>query len=168
MVNGLDFNKHLAFTSSEDVKDISKPLLDCYGLSYFNYVKIYKNSEHITLTTNPYWLKHFFDKQYHKVVAFEKLSSSLDQSPVIWDLFEEDNAIRHDEREYFQIDHGATLINSTEEYNEFYYFATKPGNYGIMNFYINQSDILRNFVDYFKDQAGLLIDKAEKEKFKRS
>ena len=64
----------------------------------------------------------------------------------------------------FDIDHAIVFINPAQEFCEFFYFATQSTNYKIVNFYLNQIDLLQRFNNHFKQVAGHLIQKGEEQR----
>jgi hypothetical protein len=54
-MKGMELKNHFALTSANDVNDICLPLQDI-GITYFNYLKIYKDGSRELLTNNAPWI----------------------------------------------------------------------------------------------------------------
>ena len=67
-----------------------------------------------------------------------------------------------EEAKYFNIDHGITMTDNDEHSCSFYQIGTTPEKAHLINFYLNNYDILRVFIKYFKDRGAHLIEQAEK------
>jgi len=154
-----NFNQSIALTSGNQVTQILQATnLTSYGIKDFAYVKIYSDNSRIILSTRPDWievyLNHYFDKGM--------TSKSIDyyQSDyLLWNALSEQEICKI-MREHFNMAHGITLNFKQNKTCELNLFSTYQDNYDIANFYINNIDILKSFVFYFREKAKKLIDKA--------
>ena len=55
-----------------------------------------------------------------------------------------------------------SVVEKTDNWIDKYDFASTPDNYSINNFYINNFELLNNFINTFKQNAKNLIDAAAK------
>ena len=55
-MNGLDLSKHFSLNKANDVIDICDSILKDLSISYFNYIKIYKDGSRALLTNNAQWI----------------------------------------------------------------------------------------------------------------
>ncbi|MEO8401579.1 MAG: LuxR C-terminal-related transcriptional regulator [Gammaproteobacteria bacterium] len=162
MVKILLRKDHITFNSGKDVAEICKPL-DLLGITSFNFVKTYNDGSQINLSNIPSWLEHFFDNEYYHVGAFERHPSKYESGHALWPQLS-GQKIFFDARTYFNIDNGITIIEKQTDSCDFYYFGTTAANTGIINFYLNNIDLLKRFILYFKDQARMIIKQANKDR----
>ncbi len=150
--------KHINLVKQEEAEQVCSPLKKL-GIHYFLYVRAFDDQSRIQISTNNYWSEHFYEKKFYKIGTFENLDvqsglylwSSLPCQQIFCDL-----------RNYFQIDHGITLAEKTNDGVEYFHFGSFVGNYEINNFYINNIDLLKRFNLYFKTNAKKLIENASK------
>lgn len=139
-------------TTSKIVKDICKPLFDSTDICYFHYSKLYDNAKTCILSTHPEFYEYFwkchqeFFKKYSENIFLNKPTSML--------LL--DNGIQ------FGIDRILVIVTRYKQYYELFGFGTRPGNDSILNFYLNNMDVLKKFTLYFKEKGEALIKEAEK------
>lgn len=155
---------NITFTSCDKIAHICKPFFDATGLTYFNFVRIYKNNKRISLSNNKAWMKFVFSTR-EKYKLFDELLLYKHRNYVIWDLVPE---IYNDElmlcaNKQFNIAHGVTFIARQEGFIEFFYFGTLRENYNMNHYYVNNKDIFKAFILFFKDKAHEIIIEAESE-----
>lgn len=145
-----------------DVRDILKPLQQL-GIIYFTYAKSENNGNRTYLSTHPDILEKYLQEEYYLKGNVESRPEKYKNQIIFWDTLPKqyiyDQLIRSS-----NIDHGIFMINQETDYCEFYGFATKKGNYQVINNYINHVDVLKNFCLYFKDRAKKIIRRAEANK----
>ncbi|RAP37847.1 hypothetical protein B1207_02320 [Legionella quinlivanii] len=155
-------DKHLFFTASSEMQELIKPL-EKYNINYFTYNKNYLDGSRIRLTTNAPHLKAFLENEFYK-------TGNIDANPELYlnqaMLFSslKNQVIVEWVRVNFQINNGIYIVRKSENYTEFFGFATSSNSQDMVNFYLNNLDFLQKFCDYFQDQGKSLIDRAEKNK----
>lgn len=149
---------HLSFTSGNDIAEICQPL-NKLGITSFNYVKTCNDGSQINLANTPTWLEYFYANEFYQVGAFERHPSRYETGYALWPQLS-GQKIFFEARAYFNIDNGITIIEKQTDSCDFYYFGTTTTNTGIVNFYLNNIDLLKRFILYFKDRANLIIKKA--------
>jgi hypothetical protein len=138
------------------VDKIAQPLFESFDLTFFSY-KLSVDDQFIFLTNNYDWLKNCIDKNY---VAFLPVFQP-EHDTILWDAINKDNRIMiicDDARFNYNIDHGFTIIKSSENREEHFNFATTRDNYEINNFYLQHREILERFILYFRDKAKKIIE----------
>lgn len=149
---------HITFTSGNDMTEICKPLLKL-GIISFNYVRTFDDGSQINLSNIPSWLEHFYENEYYTIGAFERHPSHYESGFALWPQLS-GQKIFYDAREYFNIDHGITIVEKQKDSCDFYYFGTTKDNYGILNLYLNHMDLLKRFIFYFKEKAEYIVKQA--------
>jgi len=148
-------DNHISMLIGNDVKEIAKPFFDISGISYFHYGAFYKSGHCVALCSNTEWHKFWVEADLYLLNAnYPTNSYNLCEitSPII-----AENA-----KKYFKIDH---FFEITKEYEDHYVLAgfdTNCGNDRIVDYYLNNRDLLERFTLYFKEQAHKLIALSEK------
>ena len=76
----VDISKNIALTSSQDIDAICAPLRKL-GISYFSYVKSFKDGSHIRLANNPHWTQYYYQKKFYNVVLNQVPAK---QGSILW------------------------------------------------------------------------------------
>lgn len=155
-------NNHITYSSANDIGNICAPL-NKLGITSFNYVRTYDDGSQVNLSNIPEWLEYFYKNEFYHIGAFEDHPSNYQDGFSLWPQLS-GQKIFSDARDYFNIDHGITIVERHHDYCEFYYFGTTVNNQAIITFYLNNLDLLKRFTFYFKDRADNIIRKAEKDK----
>lgn len=154
-------SNHLFLSSGAELDNLISPLKK-YHINYFTYRKFYTDNSRIFLGTRPDWFETYFSLKYYAQGNTEASPQLYQQQAVLWSTLPNQSifqAIRD-----FGVGHGIYLINPHPDFCEFYAFATTPNHPEVVNFYLNNLDVLQNFSVYFKEQAGPLLKKAEQQK----
>lgn len=147
-------DKHISMIIESDVKTIVKPLFDSSEIDYFYYAEFFKSGDCFSLCSNAKWHKFFFDEELYKFnVDFPANGYHLCavKAPII-----AENA------KNFGINH---FFDYTKEYEDHYImagFGTSYGKESIIDFYLNNRDLLEKFIFYFQEQASTLIKISKK------
>jgi LuxR family quorum-sensing system transcriptional regulator SolR len=155
-------SNHISLVSAPDVKNILKPL-NKYNIFYFSYTKSYIDGSRLRLTSDGDTLKAYFDNKMHLIGVTEAQPKLYTKQAVLWSTLPRQQTFQW-VREKGNIDHGVYLINPYKDHTETIGFASNPFFPEVMNFYLNNLDILENFVHSFKEQASSLLTLAEKNK----
>ena len=159
----IDLSHHIALTSSDEISQITLPLKKYFGITYFNYVKLYKNGSRVILTDRADFIGYFYQNglwQTNAVIKLEKLDHS---SFHLWHEFNGQPSFIIG-KEKFSIDNGITIAETYDDYTELYYFGTLPQNNAITGLYLRNFDVLQRFILYFKEKAYTIIQKADRDK----
>jgi DNA-binding CsgD family transcriptional regulator len=139
------------FALARDVKEVCRPFFSQLGINYFDYFRFYPNNTFVGLASNGDWVEHFFKRRY-------TMGSTLKNSGIhLWEAYQSVEAVQ-EAREYSH-DFGVSMFNQTPEYIEYFDFATDSNNRQIISTYYN-TDALHKCAEYFKENAGHLINKA--------
>lgn len=148
-------DSYKAISLSQELCDLARPL-KVFGIHYFNHIRIFSDGSRVSLGTNGSWLKHFFDNAYYKIGNFSSKTSSLDYNYLLWKLLPSDGVLEVASKE-FNIDNGITFIEKKQLHTDLYLFASTRNNDAVNNFYINNLDILKHFINYYNEKSRLLI-----------
>jgi len=153
-------NSHIDLMRGEVIQAICKPFFDATGITHFIYNKIYQNGQCVWLSNRLDWFCHYFQKKYYTIGAFEQKIETYIPGFYLWAGIEE-NEIGIDARNDFNIDNGISIVDNQKTFCEFYHFASTRDNHNIINFYINNIDLIKNFTFLFKEKAREIIWQAE-------
>ena len=117
--SNIDLSNHSVLKYSEEIRQICSPLKDFFGITSFVFYKSYLDGSHIRLGTHADWLEHFYEKSFYQASVFEVHPDKFTKSFVLWSQVKSHQEILKDARDYFNIDHGITLVQPVEGACEF-------------------------------------------------
>jgi DNA-binding CsgD family transcriptional regulator len=164
---GINLKKNIAIASSSEIKQICSPLEKYFNITYFNYVKLFKDGSRFVLTNNADFTESYYqDKRLYQTTAVLNMEQAKTSS-VHWFCEFRDQPSYVVARNEFDIDNGFTIIQPSlaDSTTELFYFATKRENYGHIYLYTTCLDAFYRFILYFKEKAKNLTKQANKEKF---
>lgn len=154
---------HYSRSITDDINAIAYPLIR-YGITYFAYLRFYNDGHAFNLVTHWESLSHQVNKQYplSPPIKIELCKNNFHYLPFSDELFAENNPVYRDYAQLFNLGHPIFFIERYKDYTDVFAYSTVANNAGIVNFYLNNLDILEKFKFYFKDKARKLIDKSTK------
>lgn len=155
-------DQHFALTSSSDIDQLSKPLREFFGITSFVYVQKFASGKEIRLSNQPDWIKYFYQHELYASSVFEQPWSSYQRTQLLWSQLTSHQVVLQGART-FNIDHGLTLVRPQSDSCEFYFLGTTPDNSSITSLYFSHLDLIDKFLDYFKEQAGKIIQQAKQQ-----
>lgn len=163
----IDLSNHCFTLLSNDLLEIMSPLLLPFKITFFRYLRLYKDGARIDLCTNSTWTNHFYNNNFYKVAWWDRsfpTSNIIERT--LWDekCLTNDNIVGIHARTVFDIIHGFSIIKPNKDYCEIYDFATTSNNVVINDVYINCPEYFESAILYFNNQADSLILEAEKHK----
>lgn len=156
---------HITFTSARDIFEICKPL-NKFGITSFNYIRNYYNGSQVNLSNTPLWLEHFYEQEYYNIGAFENHPKNYENGALLWPSLS-GQKVFYDARTYYDIDNGITVVEKHQNCCDFFYFGSTSKNTQATNFYINNSDLLKKFILYFRESGKKILKAAEKSRIIR-
>ncbi|MBN2690051.1 MAG: helix-turn-helix transcriptional regulator [Gammaproteobacteria bacterium] len=154
-------SRHPSLYYADKIEEICAPLRR-FDITYFRYIKNYSDNKHITLCDNKEWTKNFYAKGYHHISILLKDPELHKSGFILWSALQDAKTFLEDAEFGFNIGNGITLVEKRDNYCEFYNFGSSAHNKQIINFYLNNLDVLKRFTMYFKEKARPYIEHAEK------
>ena len=162
-MKGMELKNHFALTSANEVNDICRPLKDI-GITYFNYLKIYKDGSRELLTNNAPWIDHFYKNALYLTAGVVDVEHLLPKGYFLWSELDLNDPAYSQGQESFNIDNGVSFVIKRDEITYLSIFASTKDNMHINNFYIRNVDLFRRFIQYFHDRGSDLIKQAKSNK----
>jgi len=157
-IEDVDFENYFWTRRANDISEVVKPL-GKYGITFFSQSRLYENGVDDCLSNKPLVQKLYIDLEMWKHI-FVGQPSHYSNCVVRWEDIDPDSQYI---RKYFSelqshdIANGIIIVKSLLDHVEFYYFGSATSNYKINSFYLNNLDILYQFIDYFNDVGDDII-----------
>ena len=154
---------HITLSSPAEREEICAPLKKI-NIETFIYIKNYKNGKLIHLSNRGNWLEHFYERNFYKIGPFEKLKDIYKEGVLLWSHLSGKQVMR-EAKEYFNMAHGITIVEKNfDGSDEFYSFGAGKDNPEVVIFCLNNIDMLKRFILYFKCKAEKILKHAEQNK----
>lgn len=153
-MKGMELKNHFSLMSANDVNEICKPLQDI-GITYFNYLKIYKDGSRELLTNNSPWIDDFYQNALYLTAGVVNVEHLLPKGYFLWSELDLNDPAYSQGQESFNIDNGVSFVIRRDDITYLYIFAATKDNIHINNFYIRNEISLSVLFNTFK--IGVLI-----------
>ncbi|MBY0281440.1 MAG: helix-turn-helix transcriptional regulator [Alphaproteobacteria bacterium] len=143
--------------------DVCRPLFDNFMITQFFYIKIFNdNNTRLYVCSEKKWMESYIQNNFQDDLPHMQtyLPENLNYS--LWAGFKKDtvyNAVYD-----LNIWNGFNIYEKEGTSTVTYAFATTPLNEEMINFYINNLNVLREFIFYFKRKAANIIDTSDPSK----
>ena len=151
----------------ETVEQIGAPLLINFGITHFGCIKILNNGLMLRLSNIPQWTKKYFEFQLYNDPHIFNLEKVPKEGDVYVSFLTGDPVGDHNHASCLEYDIWNTLLiyEKLKDHGYMWFFATTRSNYQIIDFYINNLNIFKHFILYFKERASDLLDVKDRSKF---
>jgi len=156
----LEYNQQISY----EIKRLTEPLLNNFGITTFAYTKFIGNKM-FRISNNHEWTKFHLHNGYFDLDHYQKHIQQMGNNTsyvVLWDNHYNSNLIQA--MRNHKVYYGLSIYKKFENYIELCSFATDNSNQQILNFYLNNIHLLERFIVYFKNKASGLIDLSDKNK----
>jgi DNA-binding CsgD family transcriptional regulator len=160
-VEKISFSNHLFVTSAQDVITIAKPLIK-FGITHFAYQKLHKDGSVELLGTHAGFTEKFIKEKLYQ----NTFVGDVDKYISCYALWRDINCpeITALAGGGFNIGNGLIITKRSENFCEFFYFASTPENHQINSFYINNIDSLEKFIIFFKESAKSILNTGKQQR----
>ena len=143
------------------MKEIVRPLKS-YGVSYFMYAKRYVDGSRVYLGTHPECLNSYLTEKHYLSWSTDAKPELYHEQAQLWATLPDQNQFQYLRES--GISHGMFLILPNNGFCECFTFASNVENPRVMNYFLNNLEIFKQFSKYFKEQTKQLIDQTSKHK----
>lgn len=152
-------NNDVIVSACDKVAGICKPLQK-FGIENFHYVVNFHNRRRIHLVTDFFqsvdFYENFYALHYAENILLE-MNLTNKKMHLYSELHKSKNQVEVDVNQKFQVENAIALFEKANNYNEIVYFTSSQKTTQMLNFYINNIELLQRFKFYFKEQAKELI-----------
>jgi DNA-binding CsgD family transcriptional regulator len=161
MSNVIIQDNHYSALVTKDIAELSLPLKS-YGIEHFCHVRYFIDGSTSVLVNNNDLYQHHLKSGYRIGPTFPYTFDELLQEKYRYHYAGDDKdesycLALNDYMNIFGLDNFFYFVKGNINYVDFFVFASALYNKKIINFYLNQRDILEQFVYDFKNKASKLI-----------
>lgn len=156
-------NHYLELISNAYIKLICEPLKKVH-INFFWYAKRFKDASYIYLSNHSEWQSCYFRNHYYAISEFEDPSRDYQSGIFLWSGLPSQEIYQILQNE-FNIGQGITIVQNYQDCIEFFHFGANYNDGFIINSYLNNIEILKRFILYFKDKGWETIQAISKYRF---
>lgn len=161
----LQYNREIA----PHISSICEPLFKNFGITHFWYDKLFEDGRFFDVGSDIKWKEYFHahdlvNKTPNFFIDTMRHTAKNQTIFLLWpnDSYQKDPLLSA--QMSFNICHGLNIMEKKEGFIESFGFATTSENSNISQFYINNLDILKHFLLFFKEKASEVIKTADSKK----
>ncbi len=131
------------------VAEFTKPLKAYLGISYFVYIKVYKNSKYMFISNDSHLSQDYISNIHCSNIFYrDYIDTKGSYYPILWPALPENESMEI----FFNYGywHGLSLISHYDDHFEAVCFLSDKDNHKINDFYIKNIRTLEKYADHFK------------------
>lgn len=156
-------NKKFCLESSQDILEITKPLINSLGASGFAFHRLYKDGSRIYFSTNEKWIEYFYSNDYFLCSNYKKFSI---MNVMLWKHWpQHDRSFTRlitDAKVNFDYGNGISINKKQSDYVDSFGFRGFSHDEDINFRYLSNLFSIEKFLNLFLLKAGKLISGAYK------
>ena len=169
MAKHLDTHESHRFLSSENLmRSICNPILEPMGISFFYFLRLFSDNSYSILTNNNKIIEYMFSEFIthnipliapadFKIVSNNFCYLILPMGPYV--------KVVHDMKNHLNIAYCLNILEKRENYINAYCFGSTADNEGVINYYLNNYDVLSKFILSLQEKLPNLIKICNKNPF---
>jgi DNA-binding CsgD family transcriptional regulator len=153
-----------SITQTSDIIELCTPLFRNSDINYFCHCRIFEDKSYYALSSDPDWAKQFYYKEYGSAGYHGNpfrsgiyFSENIVNIGLTDDIFED--MVRN-----FGLNNPLFFVEIGIGYIDFFIYSIPNVNYNAINFYLNNTDVLRKFNLYFKESSKKIVSIASQKK----
>lgn len=135
------------------VKKICAPLFQHTKLCYFDFARLYKSGHLLVLFTDGEYVNYFLNHDSYKTTP----PPIYHPGRHLWQSYI-DNTFVGEAQHHFNYSHGITVVKEQSKHTDIFNFAAKAIDKQVLSIYLNQFDIIEQFISHFLKNAQPLIN----------
>jgi len=161
-ITEINWSKSYIAKTAIDIKTTAAPL-ESVGIHHFSHVRLYADNSVMLLTEHPEFSELYVREKFYEIAlagdydqyqpGYFLWNSISDQT--IFKAFEQSNGFAN----------GFSIFKRNEDYCDAFHFCAEKENKEIDLFYLNNIDLLEQFVGYYRDKASDIIQGAENHRY---
>ncbi len=152
--------QHMGLFDSNAVTSICQPVINHFGVDFFDYTRVYGDGSESNLTTHPQWLAYYLSQQLYCYNPLEKSIDAYSAGYAYWSAASDDSKLSQMIDQKIQITQLFVVIRPNHQagYCDFYYFGATKNNPQFEQRCLSNIDLIKQFIDYFDYTAANMID----------
>lgn len=148
-------NSYPFFSYDSQIERLMQPLKGQADIELLGFCRRYLNRQRFLICHHHDWVTSFYANALYRYSLYEKEPQDLPSAYHMWDHqpYSPPEVYRYSQIK-FGLEHGLTVVKQHESYSDTFVFASQSANSLINNFYLNQKELLENFVAKFYESLA--------------
>lgn len=156
---------HFNLSCAPLVEALCEPLFNSFGITHFGCLRILENGQVLRIANNQEWTQKYFEREFFNDETLYDMSDvSEEKGRLLLLSGKAQGAHQETLCKDFGIWNALAIYDKSNEYGDHWFFGASRDNQQIINFYINNLDVLQHFILYFKDKISHLFDTKDSSK----
>lgn len=157
--DAVSLDQHPVGMFSKNISELMEPLKQSFGITHFSNTRIFSSGNHSYLTNHPEFAEDFIAEECYKI-GFVSDPKNYQSGYYLLDSLQPNKVTTLlDER--YGMGHVLMIIRKFETHCENFYFGASSSSKNMTDVYLNHRPVFDAFIDYFKERAADLIQKAD-------
>lgn len=136
-----------------------------FNLNYFSYNRFIGDNQYLLISSQYEWIREQFGFKYDQVFIDSQLEKmKTGNRMTLWKFYSPENPLV-DRFHHININHGISLFREQDGFKESFHFSSTNDNPHILEFYLNNINLLNELADDFVDQMSISFDQNFTNKF---
>lgn len=144
----------------DNVKALCGPLEASLGVTYFSYLRFFKDGSMLWLTNSPEWGQDWFKDKLYKHPFVKDYVALKFGDCFTWKQFGDTPPAPIETGNKFGVSNGITFLNPLDNCLEMFWFGASHDNQNKVDLYKSNKDSFFRFIEFFKDKGYSLIKKS--------
>lgn len=152
-----DITHSFSWESVEIIRKICKPLFQNTNIKYFDFARVFKKNHMLMLFSDGDYTNFFLNHS-----AYKSTPPPISYPGYhLWQSYIDSDFLTEVKQE-FKYGNGITIVKHSKTHTDIFNFATGPENKEALALYLNQPELLDNFINYFLEQIHRHIKSIDK------
>lgn len=154
--------KHALFKHYDVTSQLSKPLKDV-GIEGFIYIQHFADGSFVDLSNqlkwSEYFLENYLNEKYNPADIVDHMF--LHEGISLW-AANPNNVIWQEGAQHFDFGNGISIAKSSGQEKALACFYSSYNNHKINEFYVNNINLLKSYIEYFEEQVHSIIQASDR------
>jgi len=152
----------------DQIKKITKPLHEYFGVKYFTYHKVDKEGNYTVLLDRPDWAEHYVGEKFYLNDPFLRNFSVYESGLHLFDNHRDEQFLEklwNSAKNVLDCDYSITLVEKNENGAEFFGFTGPKQGSMLPLLSIHHPHVFSFFAKHFKQETASLLQKIDEKNF---
>jgi DNA-binding CsgD family transcriptional regulator len=147
--------------NNDQIKKVTQPLKQFFGIKYFTYHRIDNAGNYITLLDRPDWAELYVSEKFYLVDMHQRHPRFFKSGLINTVMDPKAKQIAESAKNLFSMDLGVTVIEKSDDCVEFFGFAASRSTSTLENLYLTQPSLLKEYGLHFKKELNATLEAME-------
>lgn len=145
-----------------EIREVCSPLFKNFNLTHFGYLRYRADGGYLAVSSDINWAETHLKNDYASSPYFLEEVCSMPDNMYRASLWPTSHSADSTLEALYQhnIWHGLNIVQTSSDFTDVYYFASSRENHQVTSLYLNNSDLIKRFIVFFRDNTKNIFEKA--------